>query len=113
MKTVAQIDENFVVVNSIAVADDVEDPVDYLANELGLPGLLIEVDARSVRGGIGDRYDKKKKRFFPPKPFDSWVWSNETQDWEAPIPRPGVAYYWSEEDLDWVLAPEFDVKLVD
>ena len=44
----------------------------------------------------------------PPKNYDSWIFNNETFDWEAPIPCPtdGAVYRWSEDQKDWVKLQE-------
>ena len=57
--------------------------------------------------GIGYTFDPTKGTdgaFIPPKPFESWVLSDETCLWEAPIPYPadGLAYEWDETLGDWV-----------
>lgn len=43
----------------------------------------------------------------PVKPFESWVWNEESEDWEPPIPYPtndpDNFYSWSEEENTWVI----------
>jgi len=41
------------------------------------------------------------------KPYPSWVWCEETQNWVTPNGKKaplvdGVAFTWSEESQDWV-----------
>ena len=38
-----------------------------------------------------------------PKPFSSWIWSDTTNAWSAPIPKPedGQDYYWDEDARSW------------
>ena len=41
------------------------------------------------------------------QPFPSWVFSEETCMWDAPVPRPDdfsfeKAYYWDEPTLSWI-----------
>ncbi len=50
-------------------------------------------------------YDVEKDAFISPKPFNSWVFSNELVDWIPPkeYPNDGNYYNWDESILDWVL----------
>lgn len=38
-----------------------------------------------------------------PKPFNSWVWSEELNQWTSPTPKPtdGLIYSWDEQNLNW------------
>ena len=51
--------------------------------------------------GIGYTYDSNLDAFIAPKPFNSWVLSNETRIWESPIEKPEGNYAWNEESLSW------------
>lgn len=53
--------------------------------------------------GTGFTYDSQRDAFIAPKPFDSWVLSEDTCRWEAPVPMPedGV-YVWDEATVSWV-----------
>lgn len=53
---------------------------------------------------IGEAY-WNGKRFLWPSPYDSWIFNEEKNDWEAPIPYPsdGQRYNWDENTLSWVL----------
>ena len=56
--------------------------------------------------GINFKYDQARDAFIAPKPFDSWIFNEETWLWEAPIPRPEnkpyeVNYYWDPEINNW------------
>ena len=48
------------------------------------------------------------KQLITPKPYESWVWNRELENWEAPYGYPQGAdsgvYIWSEEDKDWIPA---------
>ena len=54
--------------------------------------------------GIGYSYDPVRDAFIPPKPYDSWVLSEDTCLWNAPIPYPEdeYTYKWDEATLAWV-----------
>ena len=63
----------------------------------------------AVRGnyaGIGYTYDRTNDVFYPPKPFDSWTISVETNwIWTPPVPYPddGKVYTWDEPSTTWKL----------
>lgn len=59
---------------------------------------------RKNYAGIGYTYDPVRDAFVPPKPFESWLLSEETCQWEAPIyyPDDGKLYRWDEPSLSWV-----------
>ena len=40
-------------------------------------------------------------------PYKGWVWNNEHEEWQPPVPMPSDAgetkhYTWSDETLNWV-----------
>ena len=37
---------------------------------------------------IGWTYDENKDAFIPPKPYNSWVYNENTADWDPPVERP-------------------------
>jgi hypothetical protein len=56
--------------------------------------------------GNGFYYDSYNDVFVPPKPFPSWLFSDNTFDWIPPIEYPddGNIYYWDEETTNWIEA---------
>jgi hypothetical protein len=61
---------------------------------------------RKKYAGSGDTWNEELDGFIEPKPFDSWIFNEETWLWEAPIPRPEnkpyeVNYYWDPEINNW------------
>ena len=58
---------------------------------------------RKNYAGIGYTYDENRDAFIPPKPFNSWVFNEDTCNWEAPIQRPtdGYNYNWNETNQSW------------
>ena len=64
------------------------------------------VALRGNYAGIGYIYDRTNDVFYPPKPFDSWSISVETNWlWNPPVPYPddGKLYKWDEATTEWVL----------
>lgn len=53
---------------------------------------------------IGSTYDFESNKFIDFKPWDSWIFNEETYEWESPLgeaPQDGV-YRWDEESLTWI-----------
>lgn len=79
----------------------------HYSPETGMPD-----DGTPLRGnyaGIGYIYDEINDVFYPPKPFDGWSISSETNwEWTAPVPQPddGKFYIWNNDTLSWVLVTE-------
>jgi len=53
--------------------------------------------------GIGFVYDAERDAFIPPQPFPSWLLSEETCLWNAPVvmPNDGGLYAWNEDEQSW------------
>lgn len=68
-------------------------------------GEFIKID--EYKGFISKSYtyDRKNNNFIPPKPYDSWVWSNSLKNWVSPIPYPKIendfSYEWDELLNNW------------
>lgn len=59
---------------------------------------------RKLFAGNGFTYDSEKDIFIFPKPYPSWIFNEEKQDWDPPVPFPeGAAGYWDEENKLWIL----------
>lgn len=73
-------------------------------NTVGGQHMTGGVPHRGNYAGIGYTYDEALDAFIPPKPYDSWVLSDTTYNWEAPIayPEDGAEYIWNEESGSWV-----------
>ena len=58
---------------------------------------------RGNYAGIGYTYDNINDVFYAPKPYDSWVLSETTWLWAAPVPYPddGKVYVWDEVTTSW------------
>jgi len=58
---------------------------------------------RKNYAGIGYTYDSQRNAFIPPQPFPSWVMSEETCLWSAPVTVPTDGkYQWDETTVSWV-----------
>ena len=58
---------------------------------------------RGNYAGIGYTYDNINDVFYAPRPYDSWVLSETTWLWAAPVAYPddGKVYVWDEETTSW------------
>lgn len=83
-----------------------ENGINFIKNVLGLDGEWIQTSrSQSFRGkfaGIGFYYDKIKKIFIEPKPYDSWIFDETTNEWKAPSESPGPGYIWNESSQSWI-----------
>jgi hypothetical protein len=54
--------------------------------------------------GQGYAYDQTHDAFIPPKPFPSWLFSDNILDWVPPVAHPedGKPYAWDEATTSWV-----------
>jgi hypothetical protein len=117
MASFVKLDENNIVVDGLAVHNDVvnnlpfpeSEPlgVDFLTNLFGPSNWKQTSYSASFRkhyAGIGYIYDAALDAFILPKPFSSWLLNTETCQWQAPTPYPtdGKQYYWDEETQQWV-----------
>jgi hypothetical protein len=52
---------------------------------------------------IGGTYRADLDAFIYPQPYPSWIFNEETKDWEPPVPNPSddLMYEWDEETVSW------------
>lgn len=120
----AELDEDNTVLRVIVVAN--QDCLDQEGNENEAIGALFchkllggrwkqtsyTGRIRKNYAGIGYRYDETRDVFIPPQPFVSWVFNENTLDWEAPIPYPddGQFYYWDETTKQWIVVEQSAIE---
>ena len=58
---------------------------------------------RKNHAGIGFKYDFERDAFIAPRPYDSWIFVEETCSWKAPVEKPddGQVYIWNETTKTW------------
>ena len=120
MSYFARVDENGIVVNVIAITQEVLNtggwgpPDEWVQTSYNTRGGVHYgpdgkpdggVALRKNYAGLGFIYDKVRDAFYPPKPFASWSLNEDTCLWVAPVPYPndGKEYRWDEDTLSWVL----------
>jgi hypothetical protein len=59
---------------------------------------------RKRYAGIGMVYREDLDAFIYQQPHPSWIFNNETYDWEPPVPYPDddKVYLWDEATTSWV-----------
>ena len=126
MPSYAQIDQNNTVIKVITST-----PQFIRSGQVGDPEMWLECSRNgSIRArfpGTGWLYDPELDEFFPPKPYDNWVWRkniwNGSESWEPPIPFPltpesNQTARWDQESGQWIIEggghdPILDAKPVD
>ena len=103
----AELDENNIVTTVLVTDNDFpNEGYDWLVETFGGRWIQTSYNAtiRKNFAGIGFSYDETRDAFIPPKPFESWLLSEETCNWEAPKPYPtdGKLYNWDEESQEWI-----------
>jgi hypothetical protein len=117
----AELDENNVVLR-VHVVNDL-DTQDENGNELESIGIQFCEDTwggrwlqtsyncniRKNYASIGSIYIEEDDVFISAKPYESWSYDSEIQDWNSPIPIPTLdieenqKYLWDEDQQEWVL----------
>lgn len=98
----AQIDEN-IVLQVIAVNDDIENGTEFCTNLLG--GVWVQTYINNPNknyAAINYTYDAVKNNFIAPQPYPSWTL--DTNDiWQPPVPQPPAPpqTYWDEDTQTW------------
>lgn len=112
----AQLDENNVVVQVIAVGDEYEQTGEQLYAEI-VGGVWKRTSYNTLAGvhtgggtpfrknyaGVGFTYNAVLDAFIPPQPYQSWVLDDATCQWKAPIDPPvdWQNYTWDETTQTW------------
>lgn len=113
MADYAQIDENNIVIKTIAATRKFIN-----SGAVGNPASWLECSKSGEAGsrrypGIGYFYDPETDNFYPPKPEEnpSFIWTIDErtglEGWLPPVPYPGRSdqgqhLLWDEETLQWI-----------
>jgi len=61
---------------------------------------------RNIFPMIGASFDQEQNIFIDPKPYESWLFDENTKTWVAPVPMPSDSeqkqYEWNEDQKSWV-----------
>tara|TARA_R110002167_G_scaffold141398_1_gene329651 strand:- start:249 stop:602 length:354 start_codon:yes stop_codon:yes gene_type:complete len=59
---------------------------------------------RKNYAGVGYTYDSVRDAFYEPQPYSSWIFSEDTCQWSAPVAYPddGKEYRWNEDTTNWI-----------
>ena len=123
----AFLDDNNVVTHVIVGKDENEDGIDWEERYASIVGQTCKRTSynthdgvhkngktpfRKTYAGIGMIYNEELDIFIQPQPYPSWSFNKETENWEAPVPRPemteevkqnNLTYDWNEDDGNWEL----------
>ena len=93
----------FIKIENNIVVDTREDSNKFFPNVIGEESLWILHEGDMP--GIGYTYDYELKKFKCSQPYISWIWNNDTNAWQSPVPHPndGQIYNWNEETQTWDL----------
>lgn len=112
----AKLNDNNIVLEVHCVSNEVLDPmneeksgiaflVDWSGGHQHWKQTSYNNNFRVRYAGIGYRYDELRDAFIAPQPFMSWVFNEETLDWQAPVAYPDdeKLYYWNELTKEWII----------
>ena len=57
---------------------------------------------RNVFPSIGFTYNIEEDKFYPPKPYASWIYDLVIKNWKPPISKTKRSSRWDEETLSWI-----------
>lgn len=112
MASYARINEQNIVEEIIEIDDSfVKDIPTYITSILKLSGTWVRAKAGwgpQHAAQIGHKYMQDIGVFVGPKPFNSWIFSEDYLEWVAPFPYPndGKDYFWNEDTTSWLLEPQ-------
>ena len=112
MSHFAEIDANGIVLRVLVVEQNVIDSgalgdiknwIQTSYNTHGGIHIMGGTPLRKNYAGIGYNYDSVRDAFIPPKRYNSWVFNEDTADYEPPVPFPedGKIYNWDETTISW------------
>ena len=119
MSYFARVDENGIVINVIAITQEVLNtglwgpPEEWVQTSYNTRGGVHYgpdgnpdggVALRKNYAGLGYTYDSVRDAFIPPQPYPSWTLNETSCLWEPPVPMPesDVPVKWDEETQSWV-----------
>lgn len=111
----AQLDENNIVTQVIAVAnselldesgnESEQKGIDFCVNLFGGKWIQTSYNGnfRKNYATPGYIYDVDADAFYAPKPLPSWILNKENYKWYPPVEHPndGKLYVWDEDSLTW------------
>jgi len=106
MKKVCQIDEEGYFVGTSFAEESPLEPGVYL-----YPSGSIDISEPVVPEGKRAKWDGsnwiiedlpvKSEIVIPNKPHDGWVYNEKTNEWDPPVPKPGINYIWNGDVQEW------------
>ena len=103
----AFLDENNIVKQVLVFEEEDLELLNQVKNHFSLTSFMISSEDNKAKID-GELYNGK---FYPEKPYDSWIRNEELAQWDSPIPYPAVeegsdeVYIWDENTTSWLLLP--------
>lgn len=116
--TFAILDKNNIVINLIVMSD----PIDYsllqdiVKNSNGEYCIRYNINYDEYQINIDNLvrynlinsnpiigYEFSNNLFFPPKPYDDWIWNPIYHEWAPPLPQGSIeeVYVWNPDSQSW------------
>lgn len=104
------VDENNILIEYFKVNEGDTDILNYLKEKYNATNIF-KMDLSKEIASIGEAY-WNGNRFVWPSPYPSWVFNDELNNWEPPIPLPedNNVYVWNEETISWTMVPNLPTE---
>ena len=117
----AKIDKNNIVIKVLVIDEetvnsgDFGDPLSWIQTSYNTHGGQHSLGGTPLRknyAGEGMTYDKTRDAFIDTQPYPSWIFDEDTCQWNVPVPYPtghaadGPIYEWDEDNITWKLSVE-------
>jgi len=102
----AFVNENGILINTAVFDSDNLDVLEIVKQQYNASNYYLIDNPTSFAFIFGEAY-WSGTRFLNPAPYPSWIWNEEINSWQAPVPRPILDeenpkyYQWNEDILNW------------
>ena len=117
-KTYAILDKDDIVVNLVVMLDplDINLLKQIISSHNALYSIKYSTDSDKYEIEINDlvRYNLENSNpvigykftnglFYPPKPYDNWIWNDLYHEWAPPLPQGSIddTYQWNPNTEEW------------
>lgn len=103
-------DQNGILINTTVFDSDNLDIIETIKEHYQASNYYLIDNPISFSFIVGETYWNGNK-FINPAPYPSWVWNEEINGWDAPVPYPTIEegsdeqYIWDENTTSWLLIP--------
>ena len=88
-------------INNVCGNEVPEKNIEFFLKKVFSDMYIFNIKNKKYKVFINDFYENGE--FYPPKPFNSWIFNDELRCWQAPINHPKNCdpMIWNEESLSW------------